>query len=277
MRYLIGSVRLLLVALLILFILLVVYCVFPFMTWRRRALVIKCLAPWIPAVLGIRMDVRGRVPDVFAAQKGRRSGRSGYMVCANHISFVDIFVLDSIMPVHFVAKKEIASWPLFGAITTGVGTIYIDRTRRRAVLEVAEAMRSTLESGENVLFFPEGTTGPGDALLPFHANLFSAGCAARAEVLPIALRYTLKGETTTIPSYADVSLFDVIKRIVFTPGIVAEATILDPIDASMNDRRTVNALASERMAAALGFPDATAALQAETERRRRAAKEAEAS
>lgn len=271
MRYLIGSLRLLLLGFLVLGILFVVYCVFPFMQWRGRASVIKFLAPWIPAVLGIRLDIRGQVPDSFAAQKGRRKAGSGYMVCANHISFVDIFVLDSIMPVHFVAKKEIASWPLFGAITTGVGTIYIDRTRRRAVVEVADAMRSTLASGENVLFFPEGTTGPGDALLPFHANLFSAACTAGAEVLPIALRYTLKGETTTIPSYADVSLFEVIKRIVFTPGISAEATILDPINAAQLDRRALNALASERMSAALGFPDATAAVQAEVERKRKAA------
>ena len=94
---------------------------------------------------------------------------------------------------------------------------------------------------------------------------------AGAEVLPVALRYTLNGETTTIPSYAEVPLFDVMKRIVFTPGIVAEATILEPIDAAAHDRRTVNAMASERMANALGFPDATAALQAEIDSRRKAA------
>lgn len=258
MRYLIGSLRLLLVGLLILFILFLIYCVFPFMNWRARARIIKPVAPWIPWVLGMKLCVKGRVPDACAAERGYRSEGCGYMVCCNHISFVDIFVLDSILPVHFVAKKEIASWPLFGAITTGVGTIYIDRTRRRSVIEVAEAMRTTLESGENVLFFPEGTTGPGDALLPFHANLFSAACAAKTQVLPIALRYTLEGKTSTIPSYADVPLFDVIKRIVFTPGLVAEATILDPIDSSENDRRAINAIASANMAAALGFVDATA-------------------
>ena len=271
MRYVIGCGRLFFVGVLILLILFIIYCIFPWMKWRARARIITRLAPWIPAVLGIRVAVRGRVPDAGAASRGYRDAGCGYMVCCNHISFVDIIVLDAILPVHFVAKKEIASWPLFGAITTGVGTIYIDRERRRAVLEVAEAMRATLESGENVLFIPEGTTGPGDALLPFHANLFSAACAAGAEVLPVALRYTRNGETTTIPSYAEVPLFDVMKRIVFTPGIVAEATILEPIDAAAHDRRTVNAMASERMANALGFPDATAALQAEIDSRRKAA------
>lgn len=258
MRYFTGSLRLIALGLLIFFILCVAFFLFPVLSWHRKGPIARRLSVWIPRVLGIRVNIHGSVPDP-AAVSGRREGAPGYMVCANHISFADIFIIQSFLPVHFVAKKEIASWPIFGTITTAVETIYIDRTRKRAVLEVAAAMRKAMEKGENVLFFPEGTTGPGNALLPFHANLFTAAADAQADVLPIAIRYILNGETTTLASYADRPLWDVLKDILYTPGLAAEVTILPVVDARTNNRHAVNSIASREMAQALGFPDATAA------------------
>lgn len=261
MRYITGSIRLVLLGLLILFILCAALFVFPLLGWRRRGPLARRMASWIPVVLGLRVAIRGALPDP-AARRGYRDGAPGFMVCANHISFVDIFIIESFLPAHFVAKKEIAAWPIFGAITTAAGTIYIDRSRKRAVLEVGEVMKSAMEAGENVLFFPEGTTGPGDALLPFHANLFAAAVEAKTDVLPVTIRYTLKGETTTLASYAERPLWEVLKAILYTPGLAAEVTILPPIDASTNDRRAISSAASRDMARALGFADATALQEA---------------
>lgn len=268
MRYVAGAFRLMLVALLILVILFIIYCVFPFVKGRRRGRVIRRVSGWIPAVLGMKVAVKGEIPDEGARLTGWADSGCGYMVCADHISFVDVFVMNALMPVRFVAKKEIGSWPVFGAITTGVGTIYIDRSSRRAVLDVAKAMCGAMQAGQNVLFFPEGTTGPGDALLPFHANLFAAAVAAEAEILPVAIRYTLDGATTTITSYKDLSLWEVLKRIVTTPGLACEVTILKPIPAAGRDRRELCLEASRVMSAALGVPDATAEHEEAARRRR---------
>ena len=236
---------------------------------------IRRVAAWLPMAFGIRVRVKGRVPDEGSRSTGISSRGKGYLICANHISFADIFVLDSVLPSCFVAKAEIARWPLFGAITTGVDTIYIDRGNRRAIVLVAEAMRAALEAGRNVLFFPEGTTGPGDRLLPFHPNLFSSACSCGAEVLPMSLRYTLRGETTTLTSYAHESLFRVLRRIVFTPGLGVEVSIGEPVATEGRDRREVCADTARFVAQSMGMPDATAE-RAEEIRRMRAEHQREA-
>lgn len=269
MRTLIGIWRLFLLFLLTIVIFIAAVGLLPIVGPQTRAWLIRKLAPLVPRVLGMRVTVKGRVPDASAIT-GKRTGVPGYLVSANHISFLDIFLLDSILPVRFIAKKEIGAWPIFGTITTHVGTIYIDRSRRRAVLEVAKAMAAAMREGSNVLFFPEGTTGSGDALLPFHANLFAAvgpeGIAdGTAEVLPITIRYLQDGHTSTIPSYAHQPLWTVLKRVVFSRGLSAEVCVLNPIPTKGRDRRALSLEASAVMAAALGWPDVTA----ENERKRR--------
>ena len=140
MRYIIGCGRFAAVGILILIILAAIFLCFPFMSKEHRGRWIRRIAGWIPAALGMKLTVKGRVPDEPAFTSGVTPDGCGYMVCSNHISFVDIFVLDAVLPCRFVAKKEIASWPVFGAIAKGVDTLFIDRSRKRAVLEIAELM-----------------------------------------------------------------------------------------------------------------------------------------
>lgn len=261
--------RLTLVALLILLILFTVIVLFPLAGHAGRGRLTRTLARLSMRVMGIRVRVSGEVPDRSAADIGWASDGPGYMVCANHVTFVDIFALSSVLPVRFVAKREIASWPVFGLISKRTGTIFIDRSRRRAVLEIAEAMSGAMKEGRNVLFFPEGTTGTGEGLLPFHANLFAAAVSAEAPILPVTLRYTHKGETTTLVSYAHRDLFTVLKDICTTPGLEVEIQVLPVLTSAGRDRREICAEASRVMSAALGVEDATA-LQ-EAKRRARAA------
>lgn len=244
----------------VLYILLLIFCVYfvlPFLGRDGRGRAVKRLAGMLPGMLGLEVVVRGELPDDPMLECGRVSSGVGYMVCANHVSFIDIFAIDSVLPVKFVAKKEIASWPIFGTIAKAAGTIFIDRSRKRAVLEVSEQMSRNLEAGGNVVFFPEGTTGTGEGLLPFHANLFSAAASSQAGIIPVALRYLQNGCVTTKPSYADVSLLDVLKTLVREKGIVVEVNVLPVIDPAGMDRKTLALEASRVMSAALGVPDAT--------------------
>jgi len=89
----------------------------------------------------------------------------------------------------FVAKSDIKQWPLIGTLSTGGGTLYIERENRRDAMRVVHHMRESLAAGEIVGVFPEGTTGDGKQVLPFHANLFQAAISAGAPVQPVALRY----------------------------------------------------------------------------------------
>lgn len=242
MSSVLGVFRLLVVGLLILLIFLatLVYPMLPQPLGRR---VLIRLARWVVPALGVQMKVHGQLPaDIWT---------KGYMVCANHISFVDIFVLQGLMPVRFVAKKEIDTWPMFGMIARRAGTIFIDRTRRRALLEVGQAMKQTLQAHQNVMFFPEGTTGPGDRLLPFHANLFSVACETESAVLPIGLKYTVNGQVTTLASYADEPLGQVLRRIVSTSNLGVEVYILSPIETANVERRQVCSQLEQAMQTAL--------------------------
>ena len=254
MRYVIGCGRMAAVGIMILVILFILLVLFPLVGRKGRGRCVRRVCRVLMRVLGVRMTVRGAVPVAQRAECGVNGEGPGYMVCANHVSFIDIFILDAVLPCRFVAKKEIASWPVFGFIARGTGTLFIDRSRKRAVLEIADAMA--------------GATGNGLELLPFHPNLFEAAVRSGAQILPVTLRYTLDGKPSGLVSYAgDVALFTVLKRILFTPGLGVEVTVLDPVSVDGKTRQALCLEASALMSGALGVSDVTA--EREEARRRR--------
>jgi 1-acyl-sn-glycerol-3-phosphate acyltransferase len=111
------------------------------------------------------------------------------MIVSNHISWLDIFVINTIHPCRFVAKEEIRRWPLLGWMSERAGTVHIARGNRRDVRRIFEHLVSSLHAGDRIAFFPEGTTALQGDLLPFHANLFEAAIDAGVPIQPYALRY----------------------------------------------------------------------------------------
>ena len=125
------------------------------------------------------------------------------MLVANHISWLDIPVMHAARHCRFVSKSDVKGWPLVGTLATAAGTLYIERSSRRDALRMVQTMQEALERGEVLAVFPEGTTGDGREMLPFHANLIQAAVAAQAPVQPVALRFVDKasGSTSFAPSY----------------------------------------------------------------------------
>lgn len=111
------------------------------------------------------------------------------LVAANHVSWLDIFVINAVAPSHFVAKAEIRAWPVLGWLTAQAGTVFIARGSRRALRHTFKGIVDQLEQGARVAFFPEGTTAAQGTLLAFHANLFEAAIDAGVPVQPLALVY----------------------------------------------------------------------------------------
>jgi 1-acyl-sn-glycerol-3-phosphate acyltransferase len=115
------------------------------------------------------------------------------LVVCNHISWLDILVMQSVYPVRFVSKADVAAWPVVGPLVTGSGTVLIERERRSDVLRVIQVMAQHLKQGEALAVFPEGTTGDtgphGHTVLRFHANLIQAAIDAATPIQPWALRY----------------------------------------------------------------------------------------
>jgi 1-acyl-sn-glycerol-3-phosphate acyltransferase len=129
----------------------------------------------------------GLTPRVIGAPAG-----PGSLIVANHISWADIPALASVLDADFIAKADVAGYPLLGALARRTGTIFVERERRSQAGAQMGFVRARLQTGRRVVLFPEGTTSDGAGLLPFRSSLFAAADAAR-QVQPVTLRYTMRG------------------------------------------------------------------------------------
>nr|WP_244635676.1 lysophospholipid acyltransferase family protein [Chthonobacter albigriseus] len=137
-------------------------------------------------VLGVRVTVRG-TPE---------TGRP-LLIAANHVSWLDIVVIGSLFPVCFIAKSEVATWPLFGSLARLQRTVFVERERRSKTQDQAREIAERLSDGDAMVLFAEGTTGDGNMLLPFRSSLIGAARAAidagghsHVLVQPVAVAYT---------------------------------------------------------------------------------------
>ena len=113
--------------------------------------------------------------------KGRPPAAGPLLLVANHISWIDIASVHAVCYCRFVAKSDMKRWPVIGTLTAGIGTLFIERESRRDAMRVVHHMADSLRAGDVLAVFPEGTTGDGHGLLPFHANLIQAAIAAQAQ------------------------------------------------------------------------------------------------
>jgi len=132
-----------------------------------------------------------------------RSGQHGLIV-ANHVSWLDVFLLNAVLPLRFVAKSEVRSWPFIGWLCVRSGTFFVARSRRQDVVRVNQQLCSLLKQGAHVALFPEGTTTNGAQVKHFHASLFQAAIDADVPVYPVTLCYQdREGQFTAITAYID--------------------------------------------------------------------------
>lgn len=148
------------------------------LTPDASALVVREWSRQMLDILGVELVVRGTPPD-----------QGPLLLVANHISWLDILVMNAAHPARFVSKADVKAWPLIGSLVTGAGTLYIERENRRDAMRVVHQMADALRAHDILAVFPEGTTGDGRTLLPFHANLIQAAISANAPVLPVGLGF----------------------------------------------------------------------------------------
>ena len=113
----------------------------------------------------------------------------GGILVTNHLGYIDVFVLASLGPTVFVSRADVEHWPVIGPLTRWCSTIYIDRERPDQIPQVIEQMSESLSTGAQVVFFPEGTSGAGDLVMPFRASLFGVAAESDAPVRVAALTY----------------------------------------------------------------------------------------
>ena len=225
--------------------LLISACVFPFVDAAKRRRHVQRWSAKLLTICGISVEVAPA-----AAQFPVHA-----LVVANHVSWLDIFVINTLQPCRFVAKADIRDWPLLGWLSAKAGTIFIARGKLRAVRRIFEYVVETIRDGDVVAFFPEGTTAAQGALLPFHSNLFEAAIDAAVPIQPVALRYldsagvlapqaNFIGETTFVES---------LLTILRSEKLVAQLIVLPVIDTAGTHRRELAAHAQAAINTALGY------------------------
>lgn len=167
---------------------------------------------------------------------------AGHLMVANHVSWLDIAAVHAVLPqARFVSKADVKHWPVVGALVEGAGTLFIERTSKRDALRVVHQTAAALQAGDCVAVFPEGTTGAGPALLPFHANLLQAAVSTGAPVLPVVLRWHEPGERFS-PSarfIGDMTLVQSLWCIASARGLGVDVQILPSVMTEGQDRRAL--------------------------------------
>ena len=162
------------------------------------------------------------------------------LLVANHISWLDILVMHASGYCRFISKSDVRRWPLIGAMAAGAGTLFIERESRRDAHRVLHHMVERLQAGDVLAVFPEGTTGDGLTLKPFHANLIQAAITAQAQVQPVALRFVdgASGQISHAPRFIDDdTLLGSIWQTLLARQLVAQVTLGEPEHAQGRDRR----------------------------------------
>ena len=219
--------------------------VFPFLDEPAR---MRCVGAWsarMLALLGIGLQASGSVQQ------------APVLLLANHVSWLDILALNAVQPLRFVSKADVRHWPLLGFMIARGGTLFIERERKRDALRVVHQVAAALQAGAAVAVFPEGTTGAGARLLPFHANLLQAAITSGAPLQPVALRYRDAASrfSPSVVWIGATSLAESVWQIVRADSLQVCVTLLPAQPSAAGERRLLAEALRSRIQAALDAAD----------------------
>jgi len=156
----------------------------PFGQKIHRSVTTSLVPVWAGLFLAV-LNVKVKLINREYLKKGQN-----YFIIANHLSYLDVIIVGSQIPVLFVAKKEVRSWPLIGTLAWLGGMVFVDRSitgskERPYVKQIVKF----LQDGFNISIFPEGTSSNGESVLPFKKTIFSCPVRSNTPILPLAIQY----------------------------------------------------------------------------------------
>ncbi len=206
---------------------------FPIINRKSRKNLIKLWSLLLLKIFKINLIVNNDLKKILA--------KKNYLIVSNHISWLDIFVINSAYPVTFVAKHSISKWPILNWLVKASETIFIDRKKITKIKETSKEIEDYLESKGSICIFPEGTSTDGSRLLDFKSNLLQTVINKDIEILPVAIQYLHDNKFCSAPAYYnDLSLFDSIINLIKLDNIVAKLTILPEIKSSFDRKVLAN-------------------------------------
>jgi 1-acyl-sn-glycerol-3-phosphate acyltransferase len=205
---------------------------------RARALWLQRICRRVGCIFQLEIQVDGALP-------------AGGLLVSNHLSYVDILVLSSLTPSVFVAKREVKSWPVMGALAQLGGTVFIDRQRRTHVGAVNDEIQAALDDQALVIIFPEGTSSDGRTVLPFKSPLLEPATRLRHPLTIGRIHYTLAdgADDTEVCYWGDDTFFSHLLNLLSQRSVRARVRFA-PVTHHGHDRKQ---LAQQLHAAVLGL------------------------
>ncbi len=208
---------------------------------QRHDALVRWWVRGILRILNVRLEIEGQActePVLFAA---------------NHVSWLDIACLRAALDAEFVAKQEVARWPVIGRMAAIAGTLFLNRGERDASLIAANSMSGALAAGRSVVIFPEGTTTDGRRLGRFHARLYQAAIRTRRPVQAVAISYPhTDGVHPAAPFVGDDNLGRHVWALLAEEALTARLTLCPPIHAA-GGRRALAEYTCVQITDALGL------------------------
>lgn len=208
---------------------------FPKLNKERKLQAIKDWSQKTLNIIGIQVVHEATSPQADSLNMPR-------LVVANHVSWVDALIIQTIQPSIFVAKSEVRSWPIVGNIATACGVVYVDRGSPSSARRMVDDVASALHHGYCVAGFPEGTSSEGSTVSLFHANLFEAAINHNIQVQPLAIRYTnpqTGGLCLKAAFIGDIGFVQSLHQVMTSSGIHAKVHVGGPLSPEGHSRRTL--------------------------------------
>ena len=215
-----------------------------FINKNKKTAIIKWWCAGLLRAFHIKVVTFGNLPP---------GSTRGVMFVANHISWSDIHALNSKIALRFIAKAEIRSWPIFGYLVAKANTLFIDRSKKQEAAKIVNITAASLIAGDNLCFFPEGTTTDGKQVLPFKSSVLQAAISANSVIWPVAIRYVNKdGSINTNMAYAgETVLIESMLEVIKQKNALVELHFLSPIETSGKDRHDLTQAAYDAIVAKL--------------------------
>jgi 1-acyl-sn-glycerol-3-phosphate acyltransferase len=207
---------------------------FPSATREKKLAHIQSWSTHLLGVMGVEINIAPTSISICAAKN--------QLLVANHVSWLDVLVIQALHPSVFVAKSEVRNWPLIGSMAQACGVVFVDRSSSSSARKMVDDVSNALHHGYCVAGFPEGTSSEGHDVSLFHANLFEAAIHRDVEVVPLALRYTdaHSGALCLRAAFVgEIGFIESLHQVMTTPNLEVRVQIGKTLPPQGHSRRTL--------------------------------------
>lgn len=218
---------------------------FPFFNQQQRSNCIRIWSKGITNVFNVEVTTSGEIPV-----------EGGMMFVANHVSWLDIHALNSVKNMRFIAKSDIRHWPFIGFLASRANTLFIDRGKRQDTAKTISVISQSLENGDAMCFFPEGTTTDGRELKPFKGSLLQGAVEGNKDVVPVSIFYpdASNSANTRMAYFGEMTLLESLLNVVSQKRPQVHLHFYPPIKAGAYNRRELSLLIQDIIAEGLKLP-----------------------